>query len=69
MLKEIISYQLRPRVKHLILFVTDRCNLRCEHCFVNLAGTRLWTCSGRFTTAEFVRTRIEICMLSPSFAT
>ena len=21
-----------PRLKHLILFVTDRCNMRCEHC-------------------------------------
>ncbi len=32
----IASYWLRPRIQHLILHVTDRCNLRCKHCFVNL---------------------------------
>ena len=32
----IVSYWVKPRVQHLILHVTDRCNLRCEHCFVDL---------------------------------
>lgn len=32
----ILSYWLRKRIQHVILHVTDRCNLRCQHCFVDL---------------------------------
>ena len=32
----IASYWLRKRIQHVILHVTDRCNLRCQHCFVDL---------------------------------
>ncbi len=34
LLSHITSYLVRPRIKHLILHVTDRCNLHCGHCFV-----------------------------------
>jgi MoaA/NifB/PqqE/SkfB family radical SAM enzyme len=30
-----ISYQFAPRVHHLILHVTNVCNMRCQHCFVD----------------------------------
>jgi len=32
----VLSNLIRPRIQHLILHVTDRCNLRCKHCFVDL---------------------------------
>lgn len=27
--------RIRPRIRHLILHVTNRCNMRCRHCFVD----------------------------------
>jgi MoaA/NifB/PqqE/SkfB family radical SAM enzyme len=29
------DFQLHRNVQHLILHVTNRCNLRCSHCFVD----------------------------------
>lgn len=34
MLLRAIQYQLNKRIHHLVLFVTNRCNLRCKTCFV-----------------------------------
>lgn len=32
---EALLSRFRPSIKHLILHVTNRCNMRCKHCFVN----------------------------------
>jgi len=34
-LGDVIRYRIRPSVRHLILHVTNVCNMRCQHCFVN----------------------------------
>ena len=34
-LGDMIRYRIRPSVRHLILHVTNVCNMRCQHCFVN----------------------------------
>lgn len=34
-LKEAVCFQLSPRIKHVILHVTNVCNMRCQHCFVD----------------------------------
>ncbi len=34
-LNRAIQYQFKPRVHHLILHVTNICNMRCQHCFVD----------------------------------
>lgn len=39
----VISHVFRPRVQHLIFHVTDRCNLRCRHCFVDLTEKNTMT--------------------------
>ena len=35
--KEAALFQIRPKVSHLILHVTNICNFRCNHCFVEFA--------------------------------
>ncbi len=34
-LGDVIRYRIRPSIRHLILHVTNVCNMRCQHCFVN----------------------------------
>ena len=34
------SYYLSQKVKHLILHVTNHCNFRCSHCFVDFEGKK-----------------------------
>ncbi len=36
--KHYIEYQLRHNLQHLILHVTNRCNCRCKHCFVDFTN-------------------------------
>jgi MoaA/NifB/PqqE/SkfB family radical SAM enzyme len=36
--KEAALLKLRPKVSHLILHVTNICNFRCQHCFVEFAA-------------------------------
>lgn len=38
--KEVILSHFRPSIKHLILHVTNRCNMRCKHCFVDFSGPK-----------------------------
>ena len=33
------EYLLRHNLQHLILHVTNRCNFRCRHCFVDFSNT------------------------------
>ncbi len=35
-LKETMLSYFRPSIKHLILHITNRCNMRCRHCFVDI---------------------------------
>ena len=39
LLSHVASYIVRPKIQHLLLHLTDKCNLRCRHCFVNLRQT------------------------------
>jgi len=39
LLSHVASYIVRPKIQHLILHLTDKCNLRCRHCFVDLRQT------------------------------
>lgn len=39
----IASQWTRPKIQHLIFHVTDRCNLRCKHCFVDLTERNTFT--------------------------
>ncbi len=32
-----LNYQLRPQLKHLIVHVTNHCNFRCRHCFIDFS--------------------------------
>ncbi|HSL47962.1 MAG TPA: radical SAM protein [Candidatus Deferrimicrobiaceae bacterium] len=34
-LGDVVRYRLHPSFRHLILHVTNVCNMRCQHCFVN----------------------------------
>jgi len=34
-LGDVVRYRIRPSIRHLILHVTNICNMRCQHCFVN----------------------------------
>ena len=34
-LREAVRSQFSPRIKHVILHVTNVCNMRCQHCFVD----------------------------------
>lgn len=34
-LGEVVRYRMSPSFRHLILHVTNVCNMRCQHCFVN----------------------------------
>lgn len=34
MITKAIGFRIRPRIEHLILYVTSRCNLNCKTCFV-----------------------------------
>ncbi len=36
-LQEAVLFRMRPKVSHLILHVTNICNFRCNHCFVEFA--------------------------------
>ena len=38
--KEVILSHFKPSIKHLILHVTNRCNMRCKHCFVDFNGSK-----------------------------
>src|SRR5438876_9275128 len=33
--REAVRYQFAPRITHVILHVTNICNMRCQHCFVD----------------------------------
>lgn len=35
-----IRYFVKPRIQHLTLFVTQRCNIRCRTCFVDFSETK-----------------------------
>ena len=39
-LKHFAGYALQQRLKHLILHVTNHCNFRCSHCFVDFEGKK-----------------------------
>lgn len=39
----ILSHWVRPKFQHLIFHVTDKCNLRCKHCFVDLTERNTMT--------------------------
>jgi MoaA/NifB/PqqE/SkfB family radical SAM enzyme len=32
---DVVRFRLAPSIRHLILHVTNVCNMRCQHCFVN----------------------------------
>lgn len=34
-LGDVVRFRLSPSIRHLILHVTNVCNMRCQHCFVN----------------------------------
>ncbi|PYP94466.1 MAG: hypothetical protein DMD38_15725 [Gemmatimonadetes bacterium] len=34
-IREAVRFQFAPRITHAILHVTNICNMRCQHCFVN----------------------------------
>jgi MoaA/NifB/PqqE/SkfB family radical SAM enzyme len=34
-LGEVVKFHFSPRIKHVILHVTNICNMRCQHCFVD----------------------------------
>ncbi len=39
-MKEALLSNFRCKINHLILHVTNRCNLRCKHCFVSFEDTK-----------------------------
>ncbi len=39
-LKHFSSYFFKQKIKHLILHVTNHCNFRCSHCFVDFEGKK-----------------------------
>ncbi|MEW5852966.1 MAG: radical SAM protein [Myxococcota bacterium] len=39
-LKQFVDYQVRPGLKHVIIHVTNHCNFRCRHCFIDFSPKR-----------------------------
>ena len=35
-----VGFQFTKRLKHLIVHVTNHCNLRCKHCFIDFSPKR-----------------------------
>lgn len=38
--KQFAQYQVRPTLQHLVVHVTNHCNLRCRHCFIDFSPKR-----------------------------
>ena len=45
-LKHFSDYTFKKKLKHLILHVTNHCNFRCSHCFVDFETPIVTYCSG-----------------------